>query len=106
MSRKLFANFSKYRNAVGKAAKHEDAYTDLRLSVNPSTDTCQLVKVSQAWIAFKHTSGGTIGILPVETVGRVGQNTHLLSAHSSGVSDWEFSPFDASLLITGSENGE
>lgn len=49
---------------------------------------------------------GSIGILPVGTVGRVGQSVHLLSAHGSGVTDWEFSPFDANVLVTGSENGE
>ncbi|KAF9115872.1 Coronin-7 [Mortierella sp. AM989] len=106
MSRKLFASFSKYRNAVGKAAKHDDAYLDLKLSTSASTDSSQLVKVSQSWIAFKHSSAGSIGIIPVGSVGRVGQNAHHLNAHSSGVSDWEFSPFDANLLITGSENGE
>ncbi|ORZ17579.1 hypothetical protein BCR41DRAFT_322048 [Lobosporangium transversale] len=107
MSRKLFANFSKYRNAVGKAAKHEDAYTDLKLSTNASTDSCQLVKISQSWIAFKQQSGvGSVGILPVGPAGRVGQNVYSLNAHGSNVSDWEFSPFDANLLITGAENGE
>ncbi|KAF9402531.1 Coronin-7 [Mortierella sp. AD011] len=105
MSRR-FANISKYRNAVGKAAKHEDAYLDVKLSTNASTDSSQLLKVSQSWVAFKHSSGGSVGILPVGSAGRVGQNAHLLSAHSSGVSDWEFSPFDANQLITGSDNGE
>jgi len=47
-----------------------------------------------------------VGILPVGTVGRVGANVHALNAHSTGVSDWEFSPFDSNILITGSENGE
>ncbi|KAF9190083.1 Coronin-7 [Haplosporangium sp. Z 767] len=63
MSKRLFANFSKYRNAVGKAAKHED-------------------------------------------FGRAGDKVHLLNAHAAGVADWEFSPFDANMLLTGSENGE
>ncbi|KAI1296084.1 Coronin-7 [Mortierella claussenii] len=106
MSRKLFANFSKYRNAVGKAAKHEDAYLDVKPSTNASTDSSQLLKASQSWIAFKHQSGGSIGILPLKTVGRVGQHVHTLNAHGAGVTDWEFSPFDAHQLITASENGE
>jgi hypothetical protein len=42
----------------------------------------------------------------VGTVGRVGQSVYQLSAHGLGVTDWEFSPFDANVLITGSENGE
>lgn len=42
----------------------------------------------------------------METVGRVGSDIQVLSAHGSGVSDWEFSPFDANQLITGSDNGE
>ncbi|KAG0211915.1 Coronin-7 [Mortierella sp. GBA30] len=106
MSKRLFATFSKYRNAVGRAAKHENAYTDLKPSTHALVDSCQLVKASRSWIAFKHTSGGSLGILPVDVLGRVGGHVHLLSAHSSGVSDWEFSPFDSDLLITGSENGE
>lgn len=106
MSKRFLANISKYRNAVGKAAKHEEAYTDLKPSTNATTDTSQLVKVSQNWIAYKHASLGTVGILPVETVGRVGADVHLLNAHGAGISDWEFSPFDSNVLITGSDNGE
>ncbi|KAF9540772.1 Coronin-7 [Mortierella hygrophila] len=106
MSKRFLANISKYRNAVGKAAKHEEAYTDLKPSTNATTDTSQLVKVSQNWIAYKHASLGTVGILPVGTVGRVGADVHLLNAHGAGVSDWEFSPFDSNVLITGSDNGE
>ncbi|KAG0286511.1 Coronin-7 [Linnemannia gamsii] len=106
MSKRFLANISKYRNAVGKAAKHEEAYTDLKPSTNATSDTSQLVKVGQNWIAYKHASLGTVGILPVGTVGRVGANVHLLNAHGAGVSDWEFSPFDSNVLITGSDNGE
>ncbi|KAG9069608.1 Coronin-7 [Linnemannia hyalina] len=106
MSKRFLANISKYRNAVGKAAKHEEAYTDLKPSTTATTDTSQLVKVSQNWIAYKHASLGTVGILPVGTVGRVGADVHLLNAHGAGVSDWEFSPFDSNVLITGSDNGE
>ncbi|KAF9156582.1 Coronin-7 [Linnemannia schmuckeri] len=106
MSKRFLANISKYRNAVGKAAKHEEAYTDLKPSTNATTDTSQLVKVGLNWIAFKHASLGTVGILPSGTVGRVGADVHLLNAHGAGVSDWEFSPFDSNVLITGSDNGE
>ncbi|KAF9126479.1 Coronin-7 [Mortierella sp. 14UC] len=106
MSRRFLANISKYRNAVGKAAKHEEAYTDLKPSTNATSDTSQLVKVSQSWIAYKHASIGTVGILPVGTVGRVGADVHLLNAHGAGISDWEFSPFDSNILITGSDSGE
>lgn len=42
----------------------------------------------------------------METVGRVGNDIQVLNAHGSGVSDWEFSPFNANQLITGSDNGE
>ncbi|KAF8934861.1 Coronin-7 [Haplosporangium bisporale] len=83
-----------------------DAYTDFKPSTSPSTDSSQLIKVSHSWIAFKHANGGAIGVLPVETVGRVGSDIQVLSAHGSGVSDWEFSPFDANQLITGSDQGE
>ncbi|KAK3809740.1 MAG: hypothetical protein J3R72DRAFT_81453 [Linnemannia gamsii] len=106
MSRRFLANISKYRNAVGKPAKHEEAYTDINPSTNATSDTSQLVKVSQSWIAYKHASLGTVGILPVGTVGRIGDSVHSLNAHGAGISDWEFSPFDSSILITGSDNGE
>ncbi|KAF8942827.1 Coronin-7 [Haplosporangium gracile] len=106
MSKRFLANISKYRNAVGKAAKHEEAYMDLKPSTNATTDTSQLVKVGLNWIAYKHASLGTVGILPSGIVGRVGADVHLLNAHGAGVSDWEFSPFDSNVLITGSDNGE
>ncbi|KAF9945979.1 Coronin-7 [Mortierella alpina] len=106
MSKRLFASFSKYRNAVGKPAKHENAYTDLKPSAQASSESCQLVKVSKLWIAYKHASAGSLAILPVSTVGRVGDHVQVLNAHSTGVSDWEFSPFDPQQLITGSDSGE
>ncbi|KAF9560453.1 Coronin-7 [Mortierella alpina] len=106
MSKRLFASFSKYRNAVGKPAKHEGAYTDLKPSVQASSESCQLLKVSKLWIAYKHASAGSLAILPVGVVGRVGEHVQTLNAHSSGVSDWEFSPFDPRQLISGSDNGE
>ncbi|KAF9286035.1 Coronin-7 [Mortierella alpina] len=106
MSKRLFASFSKYRNAVGKPAKHESAYTDLKPSAQASSESCQLVKVSTLWIAYKHASAGSLAILPVSTVGRVGEHVQALNAHSTGVSDWVFSPFDPHQLISGSDNGE
>ncbi|KAF9580394.1 Coronin-7 [Lunasporangiospora selenospora] len=106
MSRRFLANVSKYRNAVGKAAKHEDTYADVRVSTATSSDSCQLIKTSSSWITFKHGSAGSIGLLPVGKVGRVGAEAHVLNANGLNVSDWEFSPFDPDLLFTGSEQGE
>ncbi|KAG0224458.1 Coronin-7 [Actinomortierella wolfii] len=107
MSRRLFSNFSKYRHSVGKLAKADDAYLDVRASTSASSEACNLVKVSSKWIAVKWADGvGTIGLVPVDTVGRVANEVSLLRAHGSAVSDWDFNPFDPSLIATGSETGE
>ncbi|KAG0257166.1 Coronin-7 [Actinomortierella ambigua] len=107
MSRRLFSNFSKYRHSIGKVAKADDAYLDVRASSSASSEASNLVKVSSQWIAVKWADGvGTVGLVPVDTVGRVGNDVSLLRAHGSAVTDWDFSPFDPLLLVTGSESGE
>lgn len=48
--------------------------------------------------------GGALGILPLDATGRQGAELPLLSAHSDFVSDFDFSPFDDNLLVTGSHD--
>ncbi|KAF9972289.1 Coronin-7 [Actinomortierella ambigua] len=92
---------------VGKVAKAEDAYLDVRASSSASSEASNLIKVGSKWIAVKWADGvGTIGLVPVDKVGRVGNDVSLLRAHGSVVTDWDFSPFNPLLLATGSESGE
>ncbi|CAO3573663.1 unnamed protein product [Mortierella alpina] len=105
MSKRLFASFSKYRNAVGKPAKHEVPGTTYILEQTPHPSLASSLKSADCGL-HKHASAGSLAILPVSTVGRVGDQVQALNAHSTGVSDWEFSPFDPQRLISGSDTGE
>ena len=48
------------------------------------------------------TDGGSVAVLPVNEHGRHDRGTPLLAAHADAVTDMAFSPFDDSLLATGS----
>ncbi|XP_069131157.1 coronin-7-like [Argopecten irradians] len=94
---------SKYKNAAAKFPKREEWITDL--SVGNLMQSCgNHIKASGAFMAFNtiSTGGGTLGILPVSTSGRLSNGLPQLQAHGEYVTDFEFSPFDDYVLATGS----
>eukprot|EP01137_Pigoraptor_chileana_P029063 Opistho-2@13765 len=95
---------SKYRNAVAKTAKREAWYAEIQAGT-PSTDADN-IKASCKFLAFcwESIGGGQLCVIPIERVGKVGRDIPLLSAHGDYISDFEFSPFDDNLLVTGSND--
>ncbi|RUP51924.1 hypothetical protein BC936DRAFT_144358 [Jimgerdemannia flammicorona] len=109
MSNKRFQNISKFRNSLGKPVKKELWYSDLPINTSSSSEASNLIAVSSKWLAIKWNfgAGGTLGILPINQVGKFNAAgpAPLLDAHTSSLSDWDFSEFDSDLLATGAEDG-
>ncbi|RUP51925.1 hypothetical protein BC936DRAFT_144358 [Jimgerdemannia flammicorona] len=105
MSNKRFQNISKFRNSLGKPLW----YSDLPINTSSSSEASNLIAVSSKWLAIKWNfgAGGTLGILPINQVGKFNAAgpAPLLDAHTSSLSDWDFSEFDSDLLATGAEDG-
>ncbi|XP_014784002.1 coronin-7 isoform X1 [Octopus bimaculoides] len=96
---------SKYKNSCPKFPKKEDWITDIstgRLLQSFGNH----IKANSFYMVFNvdNLGGGALGILPLNSTGRQGPDLPLLSAHSDYVADFDFSPFDDNLLITGSHD--
>ncbi|GAB1598509.1 coronin-7-like, partial [Argonauta hians] len=96
---------SKYKNSCPKFPKKEDWITDIstgRLLQSFGNH----IKANAFYMVFNvdNLGGGALGVLPLNSTGRQGPDLPLLSAHTDYVADFDFSPFDDNLLITGSHD--
>jgi coronin-7 len=101
-----FRTASKYRHATPKAEadKLNGWYLDVQ-SVDGGDAT--VLAASSALLAINWKSNaGTVALLPLTATGKRSDasQTTLLQGHSAAVLDMEFSPFDAQLLATGSDD--
>lgn len=96
---------SKYRHVSGKVLKKELWYPDLR--INTSASDVTMVEASTKFIAVNWSSpAATLGVLPLEQVGKRKGDPFVISAHSGQLADFKFSPFDDGLLATGAINDD
>lgn len=67
---------------------------------------CMGVAASHQYIAVPYGAGGNLSVLPINFSDfKRDDNPPFISAHSTPLADFKFSPFDASLLATGAEDG-
>jgi coronin-7 len=96
---------SKYRHVSGKVLKKELWYPDLR--INTSASDVTMVEASTKFIAVNWSSpAATLGVLPLEQVGKRKGDPFVISAHAGQLADFKFSPFDDGLLATGAINDD
>lgn len=94
---------SKYKHTLGKPQKKELWYPDLR--PNGSATDATMIKTSAKFIAVNWTSASaTLGILHLDQPGKRKTEPFLIHAHSGQLSDFEFSPFDDTVLATGADD--
>lgn len=93
---------SKFRHVHGEALKTK--YEDLRLS-SKSTESAG-IRVNPKFFAFPWESGGggTLAVIPNTRYGRMPRDIPLLTGHTGGILDFEFSPFDDNMLLSCSED--
>ncbi|XP_074650936.1 coronin-7-like [Tubulanus polymorphus] len=97
---------SKFKNTAPKLPKKEEIIGNVPVG-NLMNSCGNHIKASCKYIAFNVESGGggCLGILPLETTGKLTKSPPLIQAHTEFVSDFDFSPFDDNLLATASQDG-
>lgn len=94
---------SKYKNAAPIVPKPENCIRDI--TVGSYQTYGHNIAASAAFMAFNvGQTGASLGVLPLEDVGRKGKDMALLHGHSDTVTDMSFSPFHDGLLATGSQD--
>ncbi|OZJ05924.1 hypothetical protein BZG36_01201 [Bifiguratus adelaidae] len=96
---------SKYRNSAGAPLHRQEWYQDVPFPIAAGTESSNGISVSPEYAAVKWAAGGSgvLGLLPLET--KAETPTRSLKVHSSGLTDWSFSEFDPSLVVSGHEDG-
>lgn len=92
---------SKYKNAAPRFPKREQWIQEV--PVGMLMQSCgNHISASCSYMAFNVDTGGggNVGILPLDTTGRVGQSLPTLKGHADYVTDMKFSPFHPELLAT------
>lgn len=101
-----FVRASKYRHVFGRSTKKEQCYDNLRIS-NNAWDT-NLVKANPLYLSvnWQASGGGAFAVIPLEERGRVPDHLPLFRGHTAAVLDTDWSPFDDSLIASGSDDGK
>ncbi|KAK3584488.1 hypothetical protein CHS0354_006018 [Potamilus streckersoni] len=92
---------SKYKNAGPKSLKREDTIQDV--AVGTLMQSCgNHITASCTYMAFNTDfgGGGTLGVLPLQTTGKIAQSLPQLKAHADFVTGLEFSPLEDGFLAT------
>lgn len=89
---------TKYRHVHSKTWRKEVSVWNVKAG-NES-----LIKTNGTYWAVPWASvgGGSLAVFPVSKVGKLPDNPTVLSAHPDAVLDYDFSPVDPGLLVTGS----
>ncbi|GAM23974.1 hypothetical protein SAMD00019534_071490 [Acytostelium subglobosum LB1] len=96
-------NVSKYRHITGKIDKRENWYPDISTSQSSAAST--FIRASANFVAVNWQSGtGALGVIPLASVGKRKGEVYMVHAHSGQIADFDFSPFDDSLLATSSDD--
>ncbi|KAK4983850.1 Coronin-like protein crn1 [Elasticomyces elasticus] len=101
-----FVRNSKYRHVFGRSAKKEQCYDNLRIS-NNAWDT-NLVKANPKYISvnWQASGGGAFAVIPLDERGKLPEHLPLFRGHTAAVLDTDWSPFDDSLIASGSDDGK
>ena len=96
---------SKFKHTTGKEFKRDLWYSDLRVNTTGAGEStavcCGERYVAVNWAC---TSGATVALLPLESMGKRRTEPVLLRAHTAGLCDMAFSPFDGTVLATSGED--
>ncbi|KAJ9667097.1 Coronin-like protein crn1 [Coniosporium apollinis] len=101
-----FVRASKYRHVFGRSTKKEQCYDNLRISKN-AWDT-NLIKANPQYISvnWEASGGGAFAVIPINERGRLPEQIPLFRGHTAAVLDTDWSPFDDSLIASGSDDGK
>ncbi|KAL8672197.1 MAG: hypothetical protein Q9168_003329 [Polycauliona sp. 1 TL-2023] len=107
-----FVRSSKYRHVFGRPTRksltrpQEQCYDNIRISKN-AWDT-NLVKANPTYLSvnWEASGGGAFAVIPLNEKGRLPDQLPLFRGHKAVVLDTDWSPFDDSLIASGSDDGK
>ncbi|GAB7339670.1 hypothetical protein MBLNU457_6251t1 [Dothideomycetes sp. NU457] len=99
-----FVRASKYRHVFGQPTKKDQCYDNLRITKN-AWDT-NLIKANPKYISvnWEAGGGGAFAVIPVDERGKLPDKLPLFRGHTAAVLDTDWSPFDDSLIVSGSDD--
>ncbi|KAF8466649.1 WD40-repeat-containing domain protein [Kalaharituber pfeilii] len=101
-----FVRASKYRHIFGRSTKKELCYDNLHISKNAWDSN--IIKANPVYLAVNWESGGggAFAVIPLSQKGRAPEQIPLFRGHTAPVLDTDWSPFDDSLIASGSDDGK
>eukprot|EP00438_Fugacium_kawagutii_P000338 Skav202892 [mRNA] locus=scaffold131:9458:10807:- [translate_table: standard] len=93
---------SKFRHVFGNPTK--ETFQDLRISSKPLETTGIRGNSKFICVPWEAGGGGTLAVIPSNKFGRLPRDLPLVSGHTGGIMDFEFSPFADNLLMSASED--
>ena len=93
-------------HVFGQPTKKEQCYDNLRITKN-AWDT-NLIKANPKYISvnWEAGGGGAFAVIPVDERGKLPDKLPLFRGHTAAVLDTDWSPFDDSLIVSGSDDAK
>ncbi|KAF2497568.1 coronin-6 [Lophium mytilinum] len=101
-----FVRASKYRHVFGRSTKKEQCYDNLRISKNAWDSN--IIKANPEYISvnWEASGGGAFAVIPINERGRLPEQLPLFRGHTAAVLDTDWSPFNDSLVASGSDDAK
>ncbi|KAI9861665.1 MAG: Coronin-like protein crn1 [Vezdaea acicularis] len=101
-----FVRASKYRHVFGRPTRKESCYDGLRISTNAWDSN--IVKANPTYLSvnWEASGGGAFAVIPLNEKGRLPEHIPLFRGHTAVVLDTDWSPFNDSLIASGSDDGK
>ncbi|RPB02162.1 DUF1900-domain-containing protein [Choiromyces venosus 120613-1] len=101
-----FVRSSKYRHIYGRPTRKEQCYDNLHVSKNAWDSN--IIKANPQYLSVNWESGGggAFAVIPLFHRGRLPEQIPLFRGHTAPVLDTDWSPFNDSLIASGSDDGK
>ncbi|KAL7271798.1 Coronin-like protein crn1 [Rhizina undulata] len=101
-----FVRSSKYRHIFGRSTKKEQCYDNLHISKNAWDSN--IIKANPLYLSVNWESGGggAFAVIPLSHRGRLPEQIPLFRGHTAPVLDTDWSPFNDSIIASGSDDGK
>lgn len=101
-----FVRSSKFRHVYGKPTRKEQCYDNLHISKNAWDSN--IIKANPQYLSVNWESGGggAFAVIPLSHRGRLPEQIPLFRGHTAPVLDTDWSPFNDSLIASGSDDGK
>ncbi|RPA78934.1 DUF1900-domain-containing protein [Ascobolus immersus RN42] len=101
-----FVRASKYRHVFGRGTRKEQSYDNLHISKNAWDSN--IIKVNPKYLSanWEASGGGAFAVIPLDQRGKLPEQIPLFRGHTATVLDTDWSPFNDSLIASGSDDGK